>query len=238
LKDVSCKEVFFRFSKLDFGFIVLFNNLCDNIEKKKSLRVHSKERLSKKTILKELEIILSQKRYYLGKKEFLDLFRKKLHFSRPLKTISLEKLKNIFFELSLNANFNNCTSLEKLNFSKSTISNLNLDNTPNLKEVIGGWMDRDLVLDEKGKEQYMLHAEPFGKDFVIGEVVDDDSDCESDDMEDSDQEEIEYNSRTLTRAEYDKLSEQIAKKEVDINKYRKKIKTKLVKPERDYDAEP
>jgi hypothetical protein len=43
--------------------------------------------------------------------------------------------KNFF---SLNANFSGCTSLEKLNFAKSNINNLNVDGCSSLQAVIGG----------------------------------------------------------------------------------------------------
>ncbi|WNE40493.1 MAG: hypothetical protein GBAus27B_000560 [Mycoplasmataceae bacterium] len=241
LKDVSCKEVIGSddVEKSDFFCKKLMIFLGQFINDEIKI---SEERFKDLKSNFITEFISS----YRGKgKKALESFLKqwsftidsnilndgKIHFSRQkIKEILLNK--NFF---SLNANFKNCTSLEYLNFSKSNLANLNVTNTPNLKGVIGGWMNEVRDLDEDGNKQYMLKAEPFGKDFIIGEV---DSDPESDRMEDSEQEEVKYKSKTLTRAEYDQLLKDIEQNPALLKNYRTVTKTKLVKPPRDYEKEP
>ncbi|WNE40544.1 MAG: hypothetical protein mread185_000001 [Mycoplasmataceae bacterium] len=172
----------------------------------------------------------------------------------------LSELKDGF---SLNADFSGCTSLERLNFSKSNINSLNVNGCRSLKGVIGGWMDEEPDLVD-GQEQLMLDAEPVEGGIFIKmadsdcESDDDeiDSDCESDDDEidsdcESDDDEIENSDEEpkkkkkqtstkyyLTHDQHKDLLKQIEADPTLLNNYRTVTKTKLVKPERDYETEP
>jgi hypothetical protein len=74
--------------------------------------------------------------------------------------LPFKQLENIFLKTrnSLNANFEKCSNLEQLNFSKSNIDNLNVDGCTNLKGVIGGWMDKEIVPDNNGNIQYITNS--------------------------------------------------------------------------------
>ncbi|MDR1670796.1 MAG: hypothetical protein LBR43_03710 [Spiroplasmataceae bacterium] len=161
LKDVSCKESFFDYRKIDFAEVkrdfLEFLDFCD-------IKTITKSEYSQQIndfFYSEYycrNIDWAKRENYDTKKIYALLINEMIGVNWG--ALPFKQLENIFLKTrnSLNANFEKCSNLEQLNFSKSNIDNLNVDGCTNLKGVIGGWMDKEIVPDNNGNIQYITNS--------------------------------------------------------------------------------